>query len=366
VTFSEARFTVGAGQHPSSEEDTMTSQRPIVQLVALVGVAVSAVASPALAQDCPELLGQWPDDVAELVTVAEPYAYLTNEGVLMVADISDPEAPDVVGSIDLAYIGDLAAAGGYVFVAGDDFIVVDVTNPLQPHVEATVDLLGSEQLAVSGDFAYVSVFYPPALHVFDVSVPASPTEVGLLPDTYGITSIVVVGPYAYVPWYDSFGTPPGGLKVIDVSTPSAPFVAGSVDFSDDYVGRVAVYHGYAYVATLDAFRVIDVTTPTAPVEVGAFATPCYWPTEIVVAGSYAWVACWEAGLRVLELSDPESPVEVGSYDPPEVLAFVDIGSELVAAANSEAGLLVFDTCELPVFADGFEDGDTSQWSLTFP
>jgi len=351
---------------PSDREDTMTSQQPIVRLVALVGVTACVLASPALAQDCPELLGQWPDDPAELVTFDEPYAYAAYDTLLMVADISDPAAPAIVGGLTLDYIGGLAAADGYVFIAGDDFIVVDATDPVQPHVVAAVDLLGAEQIAISGDFAYVSVFYPPALRVYDISVPSSPTEVGALPDVYGVTSVVVVGPYAYVPWYDSFGTPPGGLKVIDVSTPSSPFVAGSIDFADDWVGRVAVYDGYAYVVTLDGFRVIDVSTPTAPVEIGTVAMPCYWPNEIAVAGNLAWVACWEAGLRVLELSDPASPVEVGSYDPPELVAFVDVGSEHAVAANDVAGLLVFDTCELPVFADGFESGDTSAWSSTVP
>ena len=344
----------------------MTSQRPMIRLAALVGVAVSALASPALAQDCPELVGQWPNDAASLVTVEEPYAYIAYESTLMVADISDPAAPEVVGTLTLDYISSLAAADGYVFVGGDDFIVVDATDPEDPHVEATVDLLGAEQVAIFGNFAYVSVFYPSALRVYDISVPSSPTEVGSLPDIHGVTSVVVIGPYAYVPWYDSFGTPPGGLKVIDVSTPSAPFVAGSVDFPDDWVGRAAVYRGYSYVVTLDGFRVIDVSTPTAPVEVGIVATPCYWANEIAVAGSTAWVACWEAGLRVLELSNPESPVEVGFYDPPEALSFVDVGSDHGVAANEEAGLLVFDTCEFPVFADGFESGDTSVWSATVP
>ncbi|HOC43919.1 MAG TPA: hypothetical protein PKJ99_12960 [Thermoanaerobaculales bacterium] len=344
----------------------MTSRRSGVRSLVLVGFCVCGLATSALAQDCPELLGQWPDNPAELVTIDEPYAYAAYDTLLMVADISDPEAPEVVGSVDLTHIGGLAAANGYIFVGGDDFVVVDATDPEQPHVVATVDLTGAEQIAISGTFAYVSVFYPPALRVYDISVPSSPTEVGFLPDIFGIASIEVVGPYAYVPWYDTFGTPPGGLKIVDVSTPSAPFVAGSVDFSDDYVGRAAVHNGYAYIATLDGFRVVDVRAPTAPVEVGTVAMPCYWPNGIVVNGSYAWVACWEAGLRVLELSDPESPVEVGSYDPPEFLAFVDVGNELAAAANSEAGLLVFDTCELPVFADGFESGDTSAWSTTVP
>jgi hypothetical protein len=36
------------------------------------------------------------------------------------------------------------------------------------------------------------------------------------------------------------------------------------------------------------------------------------------------------------------------------------------AANREGGLLVFDRCELPVFGDDFETGDTTEWSVTVP
>jgi hypothetical protein len=344
----------------------MKSQRPMVRLAALVGFAVCMLATSALAQDCPELLGQWPDDAASLVAVEEPYAYVGHQSILTVADISDPMAPQAVGSLALDYVGGLAAADGYVFVGGGDFIVVDATNPEQPHVEATVSMLGTGIIGVSGQYAYLADGYPAGVRVFDVSVPSSPTEVGFLPDLYSITSIVVAGQYAYVPWYDSFGTPPGGLKVIDVSTPSAPFVAGSVDFPDDWVGRAAVYRDYVYVVALDGLRIIDVSTPTVPVEVGFVSMPCFWPEEIAVAGSSAWVACWDAGLRVMDLRDPESPVEVGAYDPPEMNSFVGVGSDYAVAVADAAALLVFERCELPVFSDGFESGDTSAWSATVP
>ena len=348
----------------------MTSQRPMVRLVASVGLAACLLATSALAQDCPELLGQWPDDAASLVSVEEPYAYVGHESTLMVADLSNPESPEVVGSLDFGYnTGDLSAANGYVFVTAFGFFVVDVSTPSLPHVEGTLDLLYTDALDVSGQYAYVTNAFPMGLYVLDVSAPSSPSETGFVELQFGtspgFTDVAVAGQYAYLPWYDAFGSPPGGLKVIDVSTPSAPFEAGSINFSSDWVGEVAVYRGYAYVGTLGGFRVIDVSTPTAPVEIGFVATQDF-VGEIAISGSSAWVADWIGGLRVMDLNDPSSPVEVGSYDPPEMITFVGVGSDYAVAVADETALLVFERCELPVFSDGFESGNTSQWSDTVP
>ena len=349
----------------------MTSQRPIVRLVALVGVAVSAVASPALAQGCPELVGQWPDDAPNLVAVEEPHAYVGREAdsTFMVADISDPASPEVVGNLDFAYnLSDLTAAYGYVLVAAGDFFVVDVSTPSLPHIEGSLGLLYTSYIDVSGHYAYLTYSFPLGLHIVDMSVPSSPAETGLIEILFDghFTDVVVAGEYAYLPWANQFGSPPSGLKVIDVHDPSAPFEAGSIDFSNDWVGGFAVHGGYAYLGTLDGFRVIDVSTPTVPVEVGFVNMPTLMPGETTVAGGLAWVACWEGGLRVMDLKDPLSPVEVGSFVAPEMINYVSLGNDYAVAAAYQSEFLVFEQCELPVFADGFESGDTSAWSSTVP
>jgi len=94
--------------------------------------------------------------------------------------------------------------------------------------------------------------------------------------------------------------------------------------------------------------------------------PCLVPGEIAVARGLAWVACWEGGLRVMDLKDPLSPVEVGSFVPPEMINYVGLGSDYAVAAAYQSEFLVFEQCELLVFADGFESGDTSAWSDTVP
>jgi len=94
--------------------------------------------------------------------------------------------------------------------------------------------------------------------------------------------------------------------------------------------------------------------------------PCLVPGEIAVARGLAWVACWEGGLRVMDLKDPLSPVEVGSFVAPEMINYVGLGNDYAVAAAYQSAFLVFDQCELPVFADGFESGDASAWSSTVP
>jgi len=86
---------------------------------------------------------------------------------------------------------------------------------------------------VSGNYAYVA---GPGLRVIDVSTPSAPVEVGSI-GTPEATGVAVVGGYAYVVG--------DGLRVIDVSTPSAPTYAGSVDAAGL---AVAAEGGYAYVA----------------------------------------------------------------------------------------------------------------------
>jgi hypothetical protein len=343
----------------------------MVRLVVLVGLGVCVLASPAVAQDCPELIGQWPDDDPNFVAVDEPYAYVgrVSDSTFMVADISDPSSPEVVGSLDFTYnLSDITAAYGYVLVAAGDFFVVDVSSPSLPHVEGSLGLLYTGEIEVSGQYAYLTYFFPAGLHVVDMSVPSSPVETGLVEFSFdgSFTDVVIAGEYAYLPWINQFGSPQSGLKVIDVHDPSAPFEAGSIDFSNDWIDGFAVHGGYAYVGTLDAFRIIDVSTPTAPVEVGFAAMPCLMPGETAVHRGLAWVACWEGGLRVMDLKDPLAPVEVGSFVPPEMIRYVGLGSDYAVAATYESAFLVLEQCELPVFADGFESGDTSAWSATVP
>ena len=64
-------------------------------LIVMLTVILS-LATPALAQDCPELVGRWPYGAAIAVAVSGNHVYFGDGTALMVADVSDPAAPAVV------------------------------------------------------------------------------------------------------------------------------------------------------------------------------------------------------------------------------------------------------------------------------
>lgn len=116
--------------------------------------------------------------------------------------------------------------------------------------------------------------------------------------------MTVVGSYAYVTDYA------GGLRVIDVSTPTAPVEIGFVETpwgAED----IAVSGSYAFVAG-SGLRVFDISIPSAPVEVGFVGTPA--PFDVAVARGTAYLAAGDGGLRVVDVSTPSAPAEVGFFD----------------------------------------------------
>ena len=69
--------------------------------------------------------------------------------------------------------------------------------------------------------------------------------------------------------------------------------------------KVTVAGNWAYVADgPGGLRVIDVASATAPTDVTAYDTPGY-AYDVQVADSLAYVADGTGGLRIIDLSDPE-------------------------------------------------------------
>ena len=95
---------------------------------------------------------------------------------------------------------------------------------------------------------------------------------------------------------------------------------------------VAVSGNYAYVADdLYGLRIIDISDPSAPVETGFYDTPGF-AQGVAVSGNYAYVADGQSGVRIINVSDPAAPVEVGF----NVMAGESHSALAVALADSHA------------------------------
>jgi len=106
------------------------------------------------------------------------------------------------------------------------------------------------------------------------------------------------------------------LVALDVSDPTRLVALGQTGCFPGMVRGAALSGGYAYVAASEGgLRVVDITNPSAPAEVGRCATPASaW--NVAVSGDYAYVAARGAGVRVINIADPAAPHEVGAYTAP--------------------------------------------------
>jgi len=334
----------------------MKSPRLVCRLVALLGIGAGVLAAATLAQDCPELVGRWPYGPAFTTEMAGGHLYYSSGSTLMVAELSDPSAPQVVGEVALAGTFEgIAVSGGYAYVAGHNagLRVVDVSVPSAPVEVGFLDTPGVFwDVAVSGGYAYVAA-WEDGLRVIDVSAPSNPVEVGFLDTPTDVTyGVAVVGGYVYVT------DETRGLRVIDVSTPSAPVEVGVVD-TPGIAFCVAVSDGYAYVADYYSLRVFDISAPSAPVEVGVLDMPLKaWAVSVL--GSYAYIAT-DTGVSVVDVSTPSAPVEVGLLDTPGNSYWVALAGSYAYVADASGGVRVIDvsTPSAPVEVDIL---DTPGWS----
>lgn len=176
---------------------------------------------------------------------------------------------------------------------GTGFATVDVSNPSLPVVAATVPGHGTDNNDVKVDGALASLANdgdagsstnPAGITFYDVSDPASPTELSFYDDVAsGIHNHFLHDGYAYVCENDS----------------------GDASFSRSRI------------------LVLDVSDPTNPIEVGGWRLGDHHPDmatsglnpahDVYVQNGLAYVAWWDAGVVVLDVSDPTNPVEVAHF-----------------------------------------------------
>ncbi|MFC1717341.1 FlgD immunoglobulin-like domain containing protein, partial [Candidatus Poribacteria bacterium] len=198
-----------------------------------------------------------------------------------------------------------------------------------------VELVGSYDIpariiTVAGNYAYVA---EDGLHIIDVSVPSSPSEVGFHPTPEQLwmdfTSVTVVGSYAYA--VGPIGKAGSELHIVDVSTPSSPSSVGSCQ-TDGFSWDITIVDNYAYIADGPGLSVVDVSIPSSPSNVGFCETSpgtcgnCNY--DVAVVGDYAYITVggwtglppteenWEGGFSIVDVSTPSAPFEVAFYQTP--------------------------------------------------
>jgi hypothetical protein len=274
------------------------------------------------------------------VAASSAYAYVAVRDVgLRVVSVTNPAAPVAVGGYDpesYRFANGVALANNYAYLlTSGQMEVLSLTNPISPTRVGTVWLVDPGGEAIFDNYAYIADGAA-GLKIFDLSLPASPIQVGSTKYTNGYArGVAVDGDYAYV----AYGS--GGLQVFGITDPANPVGLGGYDTGGDAEG-IAVSNGVAYVAARNAgVQIFSVTNPAAPVLLfSCYANHDCW--DVTLAGDHAYVADNGYGVQVLVVTNPAAPVQLCTLPARGAIGVSVVGSRIYVA-DSVNGLLIFCT-----------------------
>lgn len=263
-----------------------------------------------------------------------------------VVEIIDAEDGKVLGQAEgWSGILDVKAMDGFLYAATSTpgLIVFDISDPSAPEFigsyegySASGDVEGYTSfhnifLSPDGRFVYVadySTFPKSGLLIIDVSDPAAPTEAGrftITTDTYDpdwhvthdVNVVQIDGRLIAFLNYLS-----AGLWILDVTDPSAVSALGSITWDGifSHSGWPFFQDGrWYYVHNSEGYdqhmTVLDVTDTANPTVVSQFATrEGVSIHNVQVVDGIAYISYYIDGLRVVDLRDPHSPEEIAHFD----------------------------------------------------
>lgn len=224
-------------------------------------------------------------DYAYLVGYVTESMTLVRHNLCVIMDISDPEAPAVLGTYespnDWSRLYDVAGSNGIAYVIERHHLtILDVaSDPSAPTVLSTFETHGcSRGVNVVGSRVYL---YDDGegLIILDVTDPANPVRLGNYHAPGGMNRMAKEGDYLYVSDRDN------GISILDVSDPRRPELTGTHQsaadavFPESYPSSVenwgiAVRDSVAYLSTgHEGLETIDVSDPSAPILMDTYELP---------------------------------------------------------------------------------------------
>ncbi|HLP83619.1 MAG TPA: hypothetical protein VK157_04655 [Phycisphaerales bacterium] len=222
-------------------------------------------------------------------------------------DVTNPEAPLLVSTLPLGplYVSDAVVTDQVVaIVDSEDVIFYNLSSIAAPaQTETLVAPDSASDIAAYGSFVYV---LGDRLKIFDVSNPADPFSPGSV-NTSNSNFYVTAGESGVFAW-DVFDNDP--IECIDVSDPTAPFVASTLlppvgeNFSD-----AVTYEDYLIVLqSTDRVRIFDASNIASLAQVASFNVPTSF-AELSVVGSHLIISYYDEPLAdVIDIADPSNPI----------------------------------------------------------
>ena len=300
----------------------MIDKRCLFQLIICICLSLASWHGVAQEQVL-DLVSKLPtNDECNGVAVFDDYAYLLDGTNLRVFDVSTPESPDPLASLDLDVegehsINDVAVFGKFAAVAcgRDGTKIVDVSNPEDPWIVGTYDLdeVYAETLEMTSGMVYVGdTSSPYSLRVLSLSTSGHPTEVGVYPDVAGsINDMTIQGNILYA----AEGSNTDTLEIFNITNSEAPVLNGSYR-ADDYGYSVAAQGNIVYMGSQRYMHVIEVNPDYSTELIKKFDLQevNYRMDALAIFGGLAYAGIETTRFEVMDISEPGSPDFIDFYD----------------------------------------------------
>ena len=144
-------------------------------------------------------------------------------------------------------------------------------------------------------------------------------------------AIDIEGNYAYIADCHE------GLKIIDISNKSNPYIIGSLDTSG-HASDLCIKGNYAYIADGDnGLQIIDITSKGNPYIVKNFNVPNQ-AIFVVIEGNYAYIADGNNFLNIVDIDNNRNPSIVGNCNLSDNIHNIVLKDDYVYTANCSSGL----------------------------
>ncbi len=246
---------------------------------------------------------------------------------LRIYDLANPVYPILVSITEFPEFccgTEVFVSGGYAFLVGYmGLLIADISDPENPELVEIYDLFGLINMFIHGDIAYLAAYgeIHDEIHAVNISDPANPEYLGNFEWEGEIGPLIVDDHIVYFAGYDSRYDNAHIFGIVDFSDPGSPESTG-LYYVPGAVRDVQLYEEFAFIANrYSGLQAIDIGDPYNPL-LGINIDTDGYALDIFISGHVAFVANLFEGLTIFDISEPAAPDLVGSYVPEDAALYV--------------------------------------------
>ncbi|HKU14201.1 MAG TPA: hypothetical protein VJQ52_07375 [Steroidobacteraceae bacterium] len=258
---------------------------------------------------------------------------------------------DLPPALQARAFNDMHVEGNLAYLAawGYGLVIADVSNPQAPVEVSREEFPSAHTVSVEKNRAYVAKNTDgPMFGIIDISDPADPSLLSARPLPYSPAQVDARDDLLYITGYPNVPGDFVGLRILDVSDPSAPVEIAHYNDNCASAFGVAFAPGseLIYLACSNGLHIVDASSPKQPVRVAYVPTPDLADTRINIEarGNRVWYGSG-AGVYEIDVTHPKAPkivghVELGGYGPVNLRA---IGPNRILGLTGTAGIHVMES-----------------------